>query len=62
MQVVAVAQQMDTRALGEGSVDLQLSAPWDHDGSLFLFPVAGVWSNSEFYVAVAELLTLCSQV
>lgn len=29
---------------------------------MFLFPVAGVWSNKEFYVAVAEPLALCSQV
>lgn len=33
-----------------------------HGGSVFLFPVAGVWSNKELYVAVAEQLALCSQV
>lgn len=48
--------------LGKGSVDLQLSAECDHDRSIFLFPVAGVWSNRELHVAVAELLTLCPQV
>lgn len=52
----------ECQSLGEGSVDLQLSAEWDHDGSVFLFPVAGVQSNRELYVAVAELLALCSQV
>lgn len=36
MQSVVVAQQMNARAY----VDLQLSAEWDHDGSVFLFPVA----------------------
>lgn len=29
---------------------------------LFLFPVAGVWSNKELYVARAEPFALCSQV
>lgn len=30
--------------------------------SVFLFSVAGVWSNKEFYVAIAEPFALCSQV
>lgn len=33
-----------------------------HDGSVFLFPVTGVWSSQELYVAVAEPFALCSQV
>lgn len=52
----------ECQSLVEGSADLQLSAEWDHDGSVFLLPIGGVGSNRDLYVAVAELLALCSQV
>lgn len=61
MQSVVVAQQMNARAWVKAPL-ICSSAEWDHDGSVFLFPVAGVWSNRELYAAVAELLALCSQV
>lgn len=55
MQAVVAAQQMNARAWVKALL-ICSSAQWDHDWSVFLFPVAGVWSNREFYVAVAELL------
>lgn len=33
-----------------------------HDGSVFLFPKAGVWSKEELRAAPAEPFALCSQV
>lgn len=39
-----------------------LNATKYHDGSVFLFPVAAVWSKEELCVAAAEPCALCPQV